>query len=391
MSATTKVDWPVGIKEIINRQSFLERLATGRPLRVKWGIDPTSADLHLGHGAVLRVLRWFQDQGHQVMVVIGDFTAGIGDPSGVNVTRPILTRAEISANLTDYFDQLGRVLDMNRLELVHNRDWLASMTLADFLALSMKISLNSLTERQDFRDRLKNHQSVGLHEVLYAIIQAADSVHLQADVEVGGEDQLLNLLTGRELQGKLGQKPQEIVLVKLLVGTDGIKKMSKSAGNVIPLKGPADQMFGQIMSMPDSAIVAYAELGAGLSPKSIKGLPKHPKEAKEEVATQIVANYFSVPAAEEALKRFQAVYGRKDPANQAQLAVEIALGDPNPFAWSLVSVCAEVSGMAARRLISQKAVKLNGRGLTNFQEKLTLKSDDILQIGRHRFFRLRVR
>lgn len=391
MIAATNSDWPVGIAEIIDRKGLLKRLATRRPLRVKWGIDPTSPGLHLGHAAVLRVLRWFQDQGHQLFLVIGDFTARIGDPSGVNTTRPVLSPDEIKANLADYFDQLGQLLDMSRVELVYNRDWLEPMTLADFLDLAMKFSLNSIIERDDFRSRLKNHHSVGLHEVIYSLAQAYDSVHLKADVEVGGVDQRLNLLTGRELQGKLGQEPQELVLIKLLVGVDGVKKMSKTAGNFIGLNQSSDQMFGQLMSIPDSAIATYAELAAGLTPPLIAKLPSHPKEAKQAVATAVIASYFGQTKAEETKRRFQKGISDKDPQAQKELAIEITTASASPTAWSLVAACVEASGSAAQRLINQKAVKLNGRELYDPRQKLTIKNGDLLQVGRHRFFRLAVK
>lgn len=388
LAKKTVLEWAV--VEIINLTGLSRRLRGRKKLVVKFGVDPTSPDLHLGHAIVLRKLRQFQDLGHRAVLVVGDFTARIGDPSGANKTRPVLTVTEIAHNMKTYLLQAGLILDLKKTQIVHNSAWLAKMTLSDLLAFANQISLNTLIAREDFAARLNAKLSVGLHELLYPLTQAIDSVELQADVELGGWDQRLNMLLGRELQKKLGQNPQDIILIKPLLGLDGVKKMSSSLGNFIGLTESADQMFGKVMSIPDSMIVHYGELAALMgNEKEIKQQLKGMLlwDQKAQIAGKIVELYYGATAAKSALQSFKQTFRNKKIADH--LASELLFNQKSVSLLRVVAEGAQVSRSQASRLIKQRAVRLDGIALDDIAMEIVLdQKSKMLQIGKHTFRKL---
>lgn len=376
-----------GIVEIIDEEGLRRRLDSGRKLVVKLGVDPTSPDLHLGHAVVLRKLRQFQNAGCEAVLVIGDFTTKIGDPSGRNSTRPVLTEDEIKQNMQTYVDQAYLILDREKTRVVYNSSWLGKMKFADLIKVAMQLNMSTLLEREDFAARLKANEPFSVHEILYPISQAIDSVELKADVELGGWDQRLNLLLGRELQKKMGLTPQEVVIMNPLVGTDGERKMSKSYGNYIGLTESADQMFGKLMSIPDKLTDSYAELAALMSPDQISSLPTHPRDRKASVARSIVTLYHGDDAAAQAAERFTKTFSDKSGAGE--LSDEIAVEGDSITLLDAVKLTAGVSGSEAQRLIAQNAVRLNGEVAVD--PGFIIQVGDTghqLQVGKHRFYEL---
>lgn len=376
-----------GIVEIIDEEGLRRRLDSGRKLVVKLGVDPTSPDLHLGHAVVLRKLRQFQNAGCEAVLVIGDFTTKIGDPSGRNSTRPVLTEDEIKQNMQTYVDQAYLILDREKTRVVYNSSWLGKMKFADLIKVAMQLNMSTLLEREDFAARLKANEPFSVHEILYPISQAIDSVELKADVELGGWDQRLNLLLGRELQKKMGLTPQEVVIMNPLVGTDGERKMSKSYGNYIGLTESADQMFGKLMSIPDKLTDSYAELAALMSPDQISSLPTHPRDRKASVARSIVALYHGDDAAAQAAERFTKTFSDKSGAGE--LSDEIAVEGDSITLLDAIKLTAGVSGSEAQRLIAQNAVRLNGEVAVD--PGFIIQVGDTghqLQVGKHRFYEL---
>jgi len=285
-----------GAAQIISEAELAEKLSANRPLRVKLGVDPTSADIHLGHTVVLRKLRDFQELGHQAILIIGDFTALIGDPSGRSVTRPTITRDEVERNAKTYREQAFKILDQNRTEIVFNGSWLGKLSFEDVIRLNSEVTLQQLLQREDFRARMKSEQPIHAHEIQYPIMQAYDSVMVKADVELGGTDQLFNILLGRDLQKQNGQPQQIVLLTPILEGLDGKQKMSKSLGNYVALNDPPAEMFGKLMSISDELMARYYLLLLSRElPKT-----KHPLEAKKELAAEIFATYHSRDAANKA-------------------------------------------------------------------------------------------
>ena len=274
------------------------RLERGEKLRVKLGLDPTAPDLHVGHLVVLDTLRDFQDEGHTVVLIIGDYTAMIGDPSGRSETRPVLSAEQVAANAETYFEQVDLVLDRKRIEVRHNSEWLAPLTAADILSLMGKATLQQVLQREDFAERLKAGAAIGAHEVLYPFNQAYDSVAVKADLEIGGTDQLFNLLFGREIQKAYGQEPQDIAVFPLLEGTDGVQKMSKSLGNYIGINEPPEEIYGKTMSIPDPLIEKYLRLISGLSVAEVEATLKlKPRDAKAALARRLVKRLHGEEAA----------------------------------------------------------------------------------------------
>lgn len=377
----------VGVAEVIEEESLRSRLKDDK-LTIKLGVDPTSGDLHLGHAVVLRKLAEFQQLGHKTILVIGDFTASIGDPAGVNVTRPVLTHQQIEENMKTYMEQASLIIDPKKTEIVYNSSWLAKMNLGNFLGYAQKVTLNNLIEREDFAKRLKSGQMVSLHELLYPLSQAIDSVHLKADVELGGYDQRLNLLLGRELQKKLGQKPQELVMMKLLIGTDGVKKMSSSLGNYIALTDSADEMFGKIMRIADESINDFAELGAWMGSNEVKDLSKieNPRDQKALVAKRIVQLFYGHQAAEISSNSFDETF--RDKKVSEHLAQELKFNLGSIGLLQLVKDGAECSASEAMRLIRQGAVSIEGQKKSDPNEKIDLSKESMLKIGKHTFRRI---
>ncbi|MDO8649701.1 MAG: tyrosine--tRNA ligase [Candidatus Berkelbacteria bacterium] len=387
LSKETTLTWAVA--EIIESASLTRRLKENKKLIVKLGIDPTSRELHLGHAVVLRKLRQFQDLGHKAVLVIGDFTGLIGDPSGVNVTRPALTKEQVKDNMSTYMEQAGQIVDLKKVEIVYNSKWLSKINLANFIDIASKVSLNGLVEREDFAKRLDSGKQVALHELIYAVAMAIDSVELKSDVELGGWDQRLNLLLGRELQKKFGQIPQDLVIMRPLIGLDGVRKMSSSLGNYIGLTDSSDQMFGKVMSIPDSMIVHYGELAALMGTEAeVKEKLKNlgPRDQKALVAREIVEIYHGVKPSEAAAESFNQTFRDKKVADH--MASELLFSQESVLLLHAVAEASQCSNTHAGRLIEQGAVKLNGVKMMDPNFEIMLTGELMMHIGKHAFRKL---
>jgi tyrosyl-tRNA synthetase len=362
------------------------RLERGDKLRVKLGLDPTAPDLHVGHLVVLDALRAFQDEGHTVVLIIGDYTAMIGDPSGRSETRPLLTREQVDANAKTYFDQAFVVLDRELTEVHFNSEWLATMSAADILRLMGKATLQQVLQREDFADRLKGGVAIGAHEVLYPFNQAYDSVAVNADVELGGTDQLFNLLFGREIQKAYAQEPQDIAVFPLLEGTDGLQKMSKSLSNYIGISEPPEQIYGKTMSIPDTLTSKYLRLLSGLSPDEVKAvLAMKPRDAKAALARQLVKRLHGEDAAARAEQDFDRKFRQRE---VPELVADRVVSNHDDLVATLVEVEFARSRGDARRLIDQGGVRVNGEKAS---PETKLHDGDILQAGKRSFVRIRLR
>ena len=361
------------------------RLESGESLRVKLGLDPTAPDLHVGHLVVLDVLRAFQDDGHTVVIIIGDYTALIGDPSGRSETRPVLTPEQVATNAETYFEQVDLVLDRDRIEVRYNSEWLAAMTAADILRLMSTATLQQILQREDFSDRVKAGTPIGAHEILYPFNQAYDSVAINADVEIGGTDQLFNLLFGREIQKSYGQEPQDIAVFPLLEGTDGSAKMSKSLGNYIGLAEPPEEIYGKTMSISDRLTEKYLRLVSDLPSAEVeKVLAMKARDAKAALARQLVKRLHG----EEAAARAEADFDRKFRQHELPESMpELRISKPQDLVETLVEVELAKSRAEARRLIDQGGVRINGQR-TN--AGAVLKDGDVLQVGKRSFVRIRL-
>lgn len=372
--------------EIKVEDHLRSRLERGDRLRVKLGLDPTAPDLHVGHLVVLDALRAFQDDGHTVVLIVGDYTALIGDPSGRSETRPVLSREQIDANAKTYFEQIYLVLDRERTEVHSNSEWLGAMGAADVLRLMGKATLQQVLQREDFAERLKAGTPIGAHEILYPFNQAYDSVAIRADVEIGGTDQLFNLLFGREIQKAYGQEAQDIAVFQLLEGLDGSQKMSKSLNNYIGLTEPPAEVYGKTMSIPDSLTEKYLRLVSGLSgPELDRVLALKPRDAKAALARQLVKRLYGDDGAGKAEAEFDARFRKREaPEEMSELAAE----NPADLVSSIVQAGFAKSRGDARRLIDQGGIRINGEKASADSK---LKDDDVLQAGKRNFVRIRVR
>ena len=372
--------------EIHVEDHLRSRLERGDKLRVKLGLDPTAPDLHAGHLIVLDALRAFQDDGHVVVLIVGDYTALIGDPSGRSETRPVLSREQIDANAKTYFDQIYLVLDRKRTEVHSNSEWLGAMGAADLLRLMSKATLQQVLQREDFAERLKAGTPIGAHEILYPFNQAYDSVAIRADVEIGGTDQLFNLLFGREIQKAYGQEPQDIAVFPLLEGLDGSQKMSKSLNNYIGLTEPPTEVYGKTMSIPDSLTEKYLRLVSGLSGSELdRVLTLKPRDAKAALARQLVKRLYGDDAAAAAEADFDSRFRKREiPEDIDELVAE----NPGDLVSTIVQAAFAKSRGDARRLIDQGGIRINGEK-ANADSKL--KDRDVLQAGKRSFVRIRVR
>ena len=397
-----------GTAEIIPEGELRERLAqaekTGKPLRVKLGVDPTAPDIHLGHTVVLRKLKHFQDLGHTAIFLIGDFTGMIGDPSGRSATRPALTRDEVLANAETYKQQVFKILDRARTEVRFNSEWLGKFTGEDLVRLCSHYTVARMIEREDFRARLAANQPISMHELLYPILQAYDSVALEADVELGGTDQKFNLLVGREIQRAYGQPAQVAVLTPILAGLDGVQRMSKSLGNYVGITEPPAEMFGKLMSVSDELMWSYYELLTNLTPDEIKKKQHevkagkaHPMEVKAELARRIVADFHGEPAARIAAEEFERVFRRREaPELMSERRIDSGarkqLGGKTSvrLARLLDYLKLAPSRTEAERFIKKGAVELDGRRVEDPRADIRLESGRsfTLRVGKHRFERI---
>ncbi len=374
----------------------LERSAkTGVPLRVKLGLDPTAPDIHVGHTVVIRKLKAFQELGHTVIFLIGDFTGMIGDPSGKNVTRPPLSREEVAANAETYKAQMFKLLDPEKTELRFNGEWMDKFTAADFVRLCAKTTVKQILERDDFTKRMEEEKPISLHELLYPLVQGYDSVALHSDVELGGTDQKFNLLMGRSLQREFDQEPQVVITTPLLEGLDGVQKMSKSLNNYIGIDEPADEMFGKVMSVSDELMWRYYELLTDEAPDDISALrarcesgKENPRNAKVALAKLIIKDFHSAAAADEAEQEFNKRFVKKEiPDDIEEMSVTAGT-------YRLPDLLT-TTGMAgskgeAKRLIEQGGVKIDGEKATNSAAEIDVSTDAILiQVGKRKFLKVR--
>lgn len=382
-----------GSVETAPEGELVRRAAKGK-LRVKFGADPTAPDLHLGHMVALRKLRQFQDHGHTVVFIIGDFTARIGDPSGRNATRPPLSPEAIEKNAATYMDQVFQVLDKNRTTVVRNSAWLEKLTFVDVLRLASQQTVAQILQRQDFRQRIEEKSDVRLHEFLYPLMQGYDSVVVKADVEIGGADQVFNLLVGRDMQEKAGQKPQCILTMPLLVGTDGKQKMSKSYGNYIAFRDAPQEMFGKVMSVPDALLFDYWLLLTDRDEKEISALraacesgKENPRHAKAALGRHLVEFFHGAAAARSAEEHFQQVIVNKEAPEEVD---EFVVPTPAPDLPTILATSGLVASKGeARRLIDQGAVYINGGRYDNAGGGYTPKDGDMIKVGKRRFVRLK--
>ncbi|MBR5260486.1 MAG: tyrosine--tRNA ligase [Eggerthellaceae bacterium] len=389
-----------GAAQIVPESALLEKLKRGKPLNIKLGVDPTAPDIHLGHAVPLRKLRQFQDLGHRVTLIIGDGTALIGDPSGRNSTRPQLTHEQIMANAKTYVEQAFKVLDPEKTTLRYNSEWIFALNMEGLLKLTSNFTVARILERDDFHNRYTSNLPISLHEFLYPVMQAYDSVVIESDVELGGTDQLFNLLAGRELMEKMGMEPQVCLTLPLLEGTDGVKKMSKSYGNYVGVNDEPADMFGKIMSIPDEIMVKYYRLASTVSVDEIdvieEGLANdtlHPNKVKRALARNIVGAYHSAEAAEAAEAQFDLVFKQHAiPDDIPEFAADLT---PNDEGLVYVAKLLADAGLAqsageARRLIDGGGVKVNGEALAakSYNVDPSLLAGAIIQVGKRKFVKL---
>lgn len=386
-----------GAAELIQREDLEKRLAAGRPLRVKVGFDPTAPDLHLGHTVILNAMRRFQQAGHQVIFLIGDFTGMIGDPTGKNITRKPLTEEEIRANAQTYRDQVFSILDPALSEVRFNSEWFSGMSAADMIRLAAQHTVARMLERDDFEKRYRSGQAIAIHEFLYPLVQGHDSVVLKADIEMGGTDQKFNLLVGRQLQQQAGQAPQIIITWPLLEGTDGVQKMSKSLGNYVGISEPADEMFGKIMSISDELMWRWFELLSFRSREDITALHSavaaggNPRDAKFALAGEIVERFHGPGSGEQAQKRFiDRFRGGQMPEDMPEKHLPAHAANGIGIAAALSACGLTGSNSEAFRLIRQGAVRIDGEKIEDRDLVLKPGFTGVLQVGKRRFARLTV-
>ena len=386
-----------GTIDIITEEELLEKLKEERPLIIKAGFDPTAPDLHLGHTVLLQKMRTFQQLGHTVYFIIGDFTAMIGDPSGRDKTRPPLTKEEVLKNAETYKEQVFKVLDPKKTIVVFNSEWLGDMTAEDLIRLTSRYTVARMLEREDFKNRFKENKPISIHEFIYPLLQAYDSVAIKADVELGGSDQRFNLLIGRDIQKEYGiEKPQVAILLPLLVGIDGVRKMSKSYGNYIGITDPPEDMFGKIMSIPDELMWEYWELLTDLTIEEIEKMKKdveegkiHPMDVKKELGLYIVERFHSKDEAIKALEEFERVHSKKElPTDIPEIEI-LSETKEIPLFELVYKAGFAPSKKEAKRLIKQGAVKIDGEKFTDPYFNVDLSKEFILQVGKRKFARIK--
>ncbi|MBI2882218.1 MAG: tyrosine--tRNA ligase [Candidatus Tectomicrobia bacterium] len=386
-----------GAAEVISPEELRKKLAAGRPLRVKAGFDPTAPDLHLGHTVLIQKLRHFQDLGHHVLFLIGDFTARIGDPTGVSETRPLLTEEQVRENTRTYERQVFKILDPRRTEVVFNSRWLGRLAAGDLIRLAAHHTVARMLERDDFHRRHREGQGIGVHEFLYPILQGYDSVELRADVELGGTDQKFNLLVGRDLQRAFGQEPQVVLTLPLLVGTDGRRKMSKSLGNHIGIDEPPGEIYGKVMSIPDELMWSYFDLLSGLEEEALTALRqetgaglRNPRDVKADLAAELTARFHGREAAENAAEEFDRVFRRRSVPSDVEKAELAAREGGYWICQILTDRGLTKSNGEARRLIQQGGVQVNQRRVDDVDFRLAAGTY-LVQVGKRRFLEVTIR
>lgn len=386
-----------GTSEIIPEEELVNKLEksfeTGKPLNIKLGCDPTRPDLHLGHSVVLRKLAQFQKLGHQAILIIGDFTALIGDPSGRNSTRPPLTEADIAENAKSYFEQAYKILDKEKTKIVYNSEWLGKMNFADVIKLASKYTVARMLERDDFTNRFKGGIPISMHEILYPLAQAMDSVAIESDVELGGTDQKFNLLVGRDIQRENGMNPQVILTMPILVGTDGIEKMSKSYDNYIGISDSPQDIYGRTLSIPDNIIYNYYEVATDISAEelekvkvSLENSELNPRDLKRRLARILVEMYHSKEAAEKAEEEFDNIFINKGiPEDISEMKFDV---DKMSIIDLIALINFAPSKGEARRLIQQGGVSIDGNKVTDFSHEVIFDNEKILKVGKRKFLKL---
>lgn len=373
---------------------------TGKPLKIKLGIDPTAPDIHIGFAVVLRKMRQFQDLGHQVVLIIGDFTASIGDPSGKSETRPMLSADQIRANAETFASQFWLILDRGKTTLTFNGDWLGKMSFGDVVRETSRVTVARILERDDFQNRLAQERPVGLHELLYPIAQALDSVEIEADVEIGGTDQRFNILMGRDLQEGHGMEPQVGLFMPILPGLDGVQKMSKSLGNYVGVTDVPNDMFGKLMSIPDEVMPSYYELCTDMPLDEIEGIKTdlaagkvHPMDVKKRLAREIVSIYHSPEAGAEAQAEFERVFSSREvPQDMPEITIAPSELEDGSIRLTKLLTLTEMapSGSEARRLIQSGAVSVDGEKLTDVMGSIAPKNGQVLKVGKLKFAKLKL-
>jgi len=387
-----------GVSEIIPVEELVKKLersaADGKPLNIKLGCDPSRPDLHIGHSVVLRKLAQFQSLGHQAILIIGDFTGMIGDPSGRNATRPALSLKETREHGETYFQQASKILDANKTKIVYNSEWLSKMSFEDVIKLAAKYTVARMLERDDFTKRYKAGEPISIHELLYPLAQAMDSVAIKSDVELGGTDQKFNLLVGRDIQREHGQEPQVILTMPLLVGTDGVEKMSKSYDNYIGISESPKEIYGKTLSIPDNLIYIYYELASDISSSELKEIKKHlddpkvnPRDIKRKLARTFVRMYHSEDAAVQAEEEFDRIFIKKEVPDE----VEEFKIDDNNSEFNILDLILKVnfatSRGEARRLLIQGGVSINGEKISDINQKVKLTEGIVLKVGKRKFIK----
>ena len=390
------IDLLRGADEVLIKQELIEKLKEGRPLRIKAGFDPTAPDLHLGHTVLINKLKQFQDLGHEVMFLIGDFTGMIGDPTGKNVTRKPLTREEVIHNAKTYEEQIFKILDSNKTRVMFNSSWMNAMSSADLIQLAAKHTVARMLERDDFSKRFKGGQSIAIHEFLYPLIQGYDSVEMKADVELGGTDQKFNLLVGRQLQEAFGQKPQVVITMPILEGLDGVQKMSKSLNNYIGIADVADEMFGKIMSISDELMWRYFELLSFRPMAEINSWKleciegANPRHYKVKLAQEIIERFHDGRAAVKALENFEARFQRGAMPDEID-EIELKIKGSSFCIANLLKESGLTSGTSeAIRLINQGAVKIDGEKVSDAKLEISINTQNIYQVGKRKFAKVKL-
>lgn len=387
-----------GTSEIIPEEELVKKLERslkeGKPLNIKLGCDPSRPDLHIGHSVVLRKLSQFQTLGHQAILIVGDFTGMIGDPSGRSATRPSLTLKETREHGESYFRQASKILDAKKTKIVYNSDWLGKMSFEDVIKLASKYTVARMLERDDFTKRYKAGEPISIHELLYPLAQAMDSVAIKSDVELGGTDQKFNLLVGRDIQRENGQEPQVILTMPLLVGTDGVEKMSKSYDNYIGISDSPKEIYGKTLSIPDNLIYIYYELASDIPSSELKEIKKqledpknNPRDIKRKLARTFVRMYYSEEAANQAEKEFDRIFIKKEVPDE----VEEFKIDDNNLEFNILDMILKVSFAPsrgeARRLVIQGGVSINGEKINDSNYKTKLTDGMILKVGKRKFIK----